>query len=122
MLMGFGSDSGQVFDPPQDIWILHNDTAGLAINGVEQPHAIGFGGQVRQGGIECVARILRHRLGNADIMRVQPRRQHCLCPLGNAASHADCLPACSGAVIHRRIGNIAAEQSRNLRLEFEQHL
>ena len=122
MLMRLSGDGGQVFYASQDVWILHDDTTGLAINGVEQPHAIGFGGQVRQGGIECVACILCHRLGDADIMRVQPRRQHCLCPLGDAASHADCLQACRRAVIHRRIGNIAAEQSRNLRLEFEQHL
>jgi hypothetical protein len=43
-------------------------------------------------------------------------------PLRDPPSHANRFPACRRAVVHGRIGNIASEKTRNLRLEFEQHL
>ena len=55
-------------------------------------------------------------------MRVQARRQYRIFALGNAPRHADRLPTRGRAVVHRRIGNVAAEQPRHLRLELKQHL
>ena len=55
-------------------------------------------------------------------MRMQTGREDRLAPLGDPRRHANRFPARGRAVVHRGIGNVAAEQSRHLRLEFEQHL
>ena len=120
--MGLGGDGRQVFDPPQYVRILHDDAASLSINRSKQPGAVGVGSQFGLRGIKSIAGKLRHRLANADIMRVETRRQHRLFALGNTPCHADRLPARSRAVVHRSIGHIAAKQSRHLRLELKQHL
>ena len=59
---------------------------------------------------------------DAAIMRVKAARQHRLAPLGDAPRHRDRFPAGGRAVVHRGIGDIGAEQPRDLGLELEQHL
>ena len=122
MLVRLGGNGRQVFNTAQYVGILHDDAARLAVDGGKHTFAVGLRRQFGQCRIERVAGIFRHRFGNADIMRVQARREHRLAPLGHAARHADGFPAGGRAVIHRRIGNIAAVQPRDLRLELEQHL
>ena len=53
---------------------------------------------------------------------MQARRQHGMVATGDAPGHRNRLPACGGAVIHRRIGDVGAEKARNLRLKLEQDL
>ena len=55
-------------------------------------------------------------------MRVQPRGEDRLAALGDAPRHRDRLPARGRAVIHAGVGDVGAEQPRDLRLELEQHL
>ena len=55
-------------------------------------------------------------------MRVDARRDHGLVPARDAMRHEDRFPHRRRAVVHGRIGNFAAQQARNLRLKFEQHL
>ena len=55
-------------------------------------------------------------------MRVEPRGDDRLGPPRDPPRHADRFPAGGRAVVHRGIGDFAAEQPRDLALEFEQHL
>ena len=120
--MGLGCNVTQIRDAAENVGILDNDTACFVVNRSKQPVRVGCRFNRRQRGVERVTCKVRHRLGDAHIMRVQAGREHRLFPLGHAARHRDCLPASGRAVIHRRIRHIAAEQPGDLRLEFEQHL
>src|SRR3546814_2535062 len=55
-------------------------------------------------------------------MGMKPRREQRLAAAGDAPRHHDRFPAGGRAVVHRRIGDVGAEQARNLALELEQHL
>ena len=122
MFMRLGRNRRHIFDAAKNIRILHNNAARLAVDGIQQAYAIGCRRKLRRGGIQRVAGILRHRLGHADIMRMQSRREHRFAALRDAASHANGFPTCRRTIVHRCVGHIAAKQPRNLRLEFEEHL
>ena len=49
-------------------------------------------------------------------------REQSLAALGDAPRHHDRFPTRRRAVVHRRIGDVGAQQPRDLALEFEQHL
>ena len=115
-------DRRQVGDPAEDVGILDDDGAGLAVDARDQPLGVGFGAQLRQRRLERVAGELGHGLGDADIMRVDARRDHGLVPARDAVRHQDRFPHRRRAVVHRRVGDFAAEQARDLRLELEHHL
>src|SRR5512139_300517 len=53
---------------------------------------------------------------------MQARGEQGLAPAGDAASHADRFPAGGRAVVHRRIGDLAAVEPGDLRLELEHRL
>ena len=55
-------------------------------------------------------------------MRVQARREQRLGAPGDPPAMRDRFPARGRAVVHRGVGDVAAEQPRDLGLELEQHL
>ena len=122
VIVGFGCNRREIRDPAQYIRILDDDAACFGVNGCQKPLAVGLGRQFGHGGIEPVAREFRHRFGKADIMGMKPGGEDRLLPVGHATGHADRFPAGRRSVVHGCIGNVAAEQPRDLGLEFEQHL
>ena len=120
--VGFCGNLGQIADAPQYVGILHDNTRCFAIDPRQQPRRIGFGNQFGRGRDQIITRKPRHRLRNAHVMRVQTRRQQRLAALGDPPRHDDRFPARSRTIVHAGIGDITAEQARDLRLEFEQHL
>ncbi len=112
----------QIGDPAEDVGILHDHRARLAVDPGDQALDIGLGAELGRRQFERVAGELGHRLAHRDIMRVDARRQDRLRPAGDPPRHADRFPACGRAIVHRRIGDFTAKQPRDLRLEFEQHL
>ncbi len=115
-------DRRQVGDPAENVGILHDHRAGFAVDRRDQPLGVGLGGQLGQRRVELVASEPRHRLRDADIMRVEAGREDRLGPPRDPPRHSDRFPAGGRPVVHRRIGDLAAVQPRDLGLEFEQHL
>ena len=88
----------------------------------DQPLDVGLGAQLRKRRIERVVTEFRHRLSDADVMRVHARGDDRLVPARDAVRHQDRFPHRGRAVVHRRVRDFAAEQARDLRLELEHHL
>jgi hypothetical protein len=109
----------------EDIGVLDDDRAGVAVDGVEQAAAVVARravGEIGQSDVQNIAREARHSLRHRDIVRVEPSGQHRPGAPGDPAGHADRLPAGGRAVVHRRIGDFASVEARHLRLELEQGL
>ena len=113
---------GKIFNSAENIGILDNNAARVLVDRRDQLATVAFAVQFRRRISKLVAGELRHRLRDRDIMGMQARRQNRLAPLGDAPRHADRFPAGGRPVIHGGVGDVAAQQPRDLRLEFEQHL
>ena len=113
---------GHIGDAAENVGILDDNAAGLVVDLVEQALAIGRGVEHRRLIGQLIAGEFCHGFGYRHIMRMQARREDCLAALGNPARHGDRFPAGGRAVVHRGIGDIDAEQARDLGLEFEQCL
>ncbi len=122
-MRGLG-DFREVGQAAEDIGILHHDAAGVPVDPRNQPVIVGPGGQAGRRTGDLVVGELGHRPHHFGIMRVQRAREHdlALLPAGDPARHGHRFPARGRAVVHRRIGDRAAIEPRDLRLEFEQHL
>ena len=117
-----GCNRRQIRNSAEDIGVLHHDAAGRFIDRCDQPCAVGVSLQPGRAVIDAVAGKFSHRLHGRDIVWVQAAAQHRAAALGHAARHRHGFPARGRAIVHRGIGDIGAEQPRDLRLEFEQHL
>ena len=112
----------QIGDAAEDVGILDDHARRIVVDLRDQPVEVHLGHQPRVGRVEHVAGELGHRVRHRHVMRVKTRRQDRLAALGDATRHHDRFPARGRAVVHRRVGDVGAEQPRDLRLELEQHL
>ncbi len=112
----------QVIDPAKNIGILHDNAAYILVERRDQCRCITRRIECRRLIDQLVAGELRHGARDAHIMGMEAGGEQRLLPLGHAPRHSNRLPTGGRAVIHAGIGDIAAEQTGNLRLELEQHL
>ena len=113
---------GHVADAAEDVGILHDHAAGLAVDHLGQCGEIGLALKLRGGMNDRIAVEAAHRLRGRGVVRVQAGREDRLVPFRHPSGHRDRFPAGGGTVVHRRVRHRAAEQPRDLGLELEQHL
>ncbi len=117
-------DGLQVGDATENVGILHHDAAGVFIDPRDQASRVGRGLHGGRGMRDFVIGEFRHGLDDLGIVRVQRAREHdfALFAPSDATGHRHRFPAGGRAIIHARIGHRAAIETRDLALEFEQHL
>ena len=124
LVAGLGQ-RGEIGDVAEQIGVLHDNAAGLAVDGGDQRiHVVAgrAGGEHRGGGLHHVTGKAGERLQHRGVMRVDAGRDEAFCPPRDAPRHEHRLGHRGGAIIHGGVGHLHAGQAGNLGLEFEQHL
>ena len=80
----------QIGDPAEDVGILHDHRARLAVDPCDQTLSVRCSAQVRQRSLELILGELRHRPGDAHVMGMHARgddRHHRIDVRGDVENH-----------------------------------
>ena len=114
---------GEVGDAAEDVGILDDDAARLAVDHGEQAGDVRSPARGPARAVSSTSPVKRAMVfADRDIMGVKAGREDRLAAAGDPPRHRDRLPAGGRAVIHRGVGDVAAVEPRDLGLELEQGL